>query len=215
MKFINLSLTDQISESLSLKAMLAPKIARKVTTPYRGISKSVLKHTRLALAIVETIIWAYTTTAFSGDYIFYYSNWGNTLTMITLWLLVASHYTKNPHFHESVATTFEVAITMEFVINPIYWSLLYEPELFDPSVFSSYKGPYMNHFVPLLFLNIEWWMNGFTFNCPDTLKLFVFEAFMYCATNYMGSWVMGYPIYYFLTFNNTKSAIVIGGIIGM
>jgi hypothetical protein len=169
MQFVNLSLLDQFSETLSLKSMLAPKIARKVTTPYKGVSKSALKHTRLALAIIETIMWAYTTTAFSGDYLFYYSNWGNTLTMITLWLLVACHYTESDHFHETVATVFEVAITMEFVINPIYWSLLYEPELFDPSVFASYKGPYMNHFAPLLFLNIELWMNGFTFNCPDTL----------------------------------------------
>lgn len=98
---------------------------------------------------------------------------------------------------------------MEYVINPLYWSLLYKPDEFDPYTFHSYIGPYMNHFVPWFLLNIEWYLNGFHFNSPQTLYLIISKGFLYLFVNYLGSLSLGRPVYYFLNYENYKSAIII------
>lgn len=216
MKFVNLQLFSNITKSISLDQLIAPKHNRLINKPYPGLSESALKYGRLFLAITETIMWAYTIMDYGLDYIFFYSNWGNTLTMIVFWLLLSSHYFKlSPYQHEVIGTIFEVALTMEYVINPLYWSLIYEPELFDPSKLVSYRGPYMNHFVPWIYLNIEWWLNGFQFNLPGTLHVFFFEALVYTTVNYIGIQVMGHPIYYFLTFNDFKTVVIFFAIVVM
>lgn len=162
-----------------------------------------LKYMRFSFAIAQTFMWAYTITGFSedNDYIFYYSNWGNTMTMIVLWLLAFSHvFDSHDKYHDFTITVFELALTMEYVINPLYWALLYEPENFDPYSFVSYRGPYMNHFVPFLLLNIEWWMNGFHWNCPKTIKYIAIFSPIYLTLNYLGTVYMGRPFYFFLSF---------------
>lgn len=161
-------------------------------------------------------MWAYTTTGFEGDYVFYYSNWGNTLATVVLWLLFASHcLSLSDYQHECIATLFEVALTMEYVINPLYWSLLYEPQAFDPSQLVSYRGPYMNHFIPWIYLNIEWWLNGFQFNLPGTMHVFFCEGILYAAVNYTGMIITGHPIYFFITFEDMRTVIVFSAIVVM
>lgn len=101
---------------------------------------------------------------------------------------------------------------MEYVINPLYWTLIYNPALFDASKLSTYRGPYCNHFVPWFYLNIEWQMNGFAFNMPSTKHYFIYLTIVYSIVNFVSTMILGYPIYHFLTYSSPKDALIIIGV---
>lgn len=201
---------DNGTGKVSKEEPLVPDVRiRKANVPFHNVNEKAVMYLRFFFAFIQTLMWAYTTTGFvDGDYVFYYSNWGNTMTMVVLWLLAFSHKHNHETFHDFTITMFELALTMEYVINPLYWTLLYEPENFDPSSFVSYRGPYMNHFAPFLLLNIEWWMNGFHWNCPKTIKYIAYFSPFYLTLNYCGTIIMGKPMYFFLNFENYKSVII-------
>jgi hypothetical protein len=150
---------------------------------------------------VQTLFWYWTTYDYTTDYFYYYSNWGNTLTMVSLWLLAMCHYTESTSsLHELAITLFEITLSMEYVINPLYWTLLYDPRNFNELTWEAYRGPYFNHFFPFVLLNIEWVLNGFHFNYYQTLRHFIVVGCVYFFMNFMGYLHLGKPIYFFLNY---------------
>ena len=187
---------------------------RNAAVPSEKISAATLKQWRQTIAVIQTLCWVWTTLDYGLDYVFYYSNWGNTFTMLCFWLLLYSHKNlENSDYHDVVITFFELTLTMEYCINPLYWSLLYDSTLLLPGVWSTYRGPFCNHLMPFVLLNIEWLVNGFHFHYYQTRRYLIILTFTYFSANLMGSIVMGEPIYYFVNYSNPKTFIIIIGII--
>ena len=166
------------------------------------------------MAVIQTILWVWTTLEYQINYFFFYSNWGNTLTLLAFWMLALTHYKKaTSRLHEFAITTFEIAITMEYVINPLYWFLIVELHLFNPWDIMTYQGPIFNHLFPFVILNLDMIINGFHFNYPKTLKPMVIVAIFYLLTNYAGSIHQDKPVYFFLNFQNPKTFFILGVIV--
>ena len=102
---------------------------------------------------------------------------------------------------------------MEYLINPLYWSLLYDPSVFKANEFRSYIGPYMNHLAPMVLLNLELIMNRFYFNSDENLRHIILMGLVYIIINYSGTLIMGRPIYFFLNYEDYTTAIVLANIL--
>lgn len=131
--------------------------------------------------------------------------------MACLWLLALSHYIpeERAFYHEFAITAFEIAMAMEYVINPLYWTLIYDHSKFDPWVWSTYRGPYINHLLPFILLNIEWMLNGFHFNYPHSWRHVTAITSVYVILNYCGSMYLGKPLYTFVNWQNPMTFLII------
>jgi len=99
-----------------------------------------------------------------------------------------------------VITLFEIVLTMEYLINALYWALLFEPEKLNPEIWATYRGPFINHLTPFILLNIELFLNGCHFNYPGNLKYFIAVTFTYLFVNMFVTFYYGVPVYYFLNY---------------
>ncbi|CDW81891.1 UNKNOWN [Stylonychia lemnae] len=140
-------------------------IIRIASRPSRLISEENLLKLRYAIAIAQTILWSSTLIDYKIDYIFYYSNWGNFCTTVVFWLLVFSHHpSRNERYHSLVLDFYEIVLAMEYLINLLYWTLIYEQKQIEFWKPETYRGPFINHLFPFLLLNFELILNGIEFN---------------------------------------------------
>eukprot|EP00347_Sterkiella_histriomuscorum_P001045 403373549 len=127
-------------------------------------------------------MWYYTTLDYKIDYFFYYSNWGNLFTTVVFWLLLFSHRpSRSEKYHGSVLDFFEVVVAMEYLINILYWSLLFDQLI----------------------------MSGIMFNYTKKIRYYSYMFFIYGFVNYAGFCYLGQPVYYFLPFNDFKTIFII------
>jgi hypothetical protein len=101
---------------------------------------------------------------------------------------------------------------MEYIINTLYWALIYKAENFPIWTLETIRGPYFNHLFPFVILNIEWLLNGFHFNSKQTLRYFTIMGFTFFTVNYTGSIYQGKPVYDFLNYKKPQTFLVIIGI---
>lgn len=172
--------TSKISEQCSSM--------RFASLPSQFMSIRTLRNWRYLIAVSHTIIWLYCTLDYGLDYIFYYSNWGSGLTLLALWLLAFSHDHDSCFHHELALDVFEVALAMEYMINILYWKLLFNSSLiniWDPTTF---RGPFLNHFLPWVLLNIELLISDFHFKYPYNLRYFTVLIPGYILMNLYGTY---------------------------
>lgn len=159
----------------------------------------------------------YTTLDYRFDYIFYYSNWGNMFTTLTFWLLYMSHshrHSRNEKYQSFVCNFFEIVVAMEYLINILYWTLLFDRStIFDFWSPDTYRGPILNHLLPFVLLNIELMLSGLIFDHSKNYRYFLYLLVVYCSFNYFGFLYQGAPVYYFLNYNDSKTVIIIFSIL--
>jgi hypothetical protein len=135
----NLSRTSDIFSILREKNFLKPEnFIKQANCPSIYCqSETVLKYFRLfsALLLTAMLILSYNNYP-ENDFFFYYSNWGSMMTTLVFWMLFVSHRpSKSDQYHIFTINLFEITIAMEYLINPLYWSMLYEPKKFNPYIF--------------------------------------------------------------------------------
>ena len=166
------------------------------------------------IAITSTLAWVYCTFDYGIDFFFYYSNWASTMAVITFWLLTFAHgRTHLEDFQRVAIEMFEVVLAMEYLINVLYWKLLYDPNMINFNDFTTLRGPFLNHLMPFIFLNLEMILNGFTFDFSSNFRHFIKLVFVYLFMNLLGSIYLGSPVYYFLRFDELKTILVIAVIL--
>lgn len=134
--------------------------------------------------------------------------------MISLWLLSFTHrYDGNTWFHEFAIDVFEVTLAMEYLINVLYWKLLFDPTVIVYTDPASIRGPFLNHLLPFILLNVEMLLNGFHFNFPNNTKYFSALILVYLIMNICGTFYQGAPVYYFITYDSPRTIVILLGIL--
>lgn len=132
-------------------------------------------------------------------------------TTLVFWLLLLSHNpSRKERYHSFVLTFLEIVIGMEYLINIIYWSLLFDRQIvMDIWQPHTYRGPVINHLLPFLLLNTELILSGIVFNHTQNMRYYAYMFSAYGIINYLGCKYMGQPVYYFLPFNDIKTVLTI------
>jgi hypothetical protein len=195
-----------------LKAKLRQRDGLGIATlPGKFVSETFLSRWRSTVAILQTICWLWTLIDYHYDYPFYLSNWGNTITTVVFWLLVTCHYNpKNSELHYLSIVVFEIAVSLEVMINIIYWKVLFKPDGFDYYNINSYRGPHFNHLLPFTLLTIELLLNGIKFGSNH--RWIGVMTLTFCSLNYMWVATTKQPIYFFLNYESMTSVYVLIGV---
>jgi hypothetical protein len=177
---------------------------------YDFMSEEFLKWMRVGYTGLFTGLAGYTIWKNGiSTYVWYISDWGLSLSLMTMWLLTAAHFlpTLYPTYEAFTKLAFEVAFPLEMVVTILYWATFYQPGWWIVDEFSSWAYPIFMHVLPLTVLAIDWIFNSITFDWKQNVYISMWLVISYLPLTYFGEWIMGYYPYSFVNYEDGYTAM--------
>jgi hypothetical protein len=145
-----------------------------------------------------------------AGYSFWISDWGLTLSIMTMWVLTASHFiTPSTEYEGFAKALFEVTFPLEMLVTIAYWALYYTPGTWVPNDFSTWFYPIFMHVVPMVSLFIDWLFNSVIYDWVHSQFYSLYIVVAYTPLTYFANWIVGWYPYSFVDYSSWMSAVYI------
>ena len=149
-------------------------------------------------------------------YFTFFTNWGVVTTLITALFLTycGSHgdsITQQKGKLACMHIIFEVAFAFNLIIVTVYWTVLHV-HVIDDFEGASRLAMYLTHIFPAISLYFSWLSSENLYLSASHHILFLPIAIAYSIFNYYVTKLIGKPIYYFITWEDHTTLLIIAAL---